>query len=95
MSQRDEAIAEVRRLKAEVELLRANGQGMSDSSASCKATLDTSSAQANASASLTSSRPTDEDIWREAFMSQLHDRYGAASELAEVALAGYRKRWPR
>ena len=44
---------------------------------------------------LDSSRPTDEDIWREAFMSQLHDRYWAASEVADVALAEYRKRWPR
>lgn len=40
-------------------------------------------------------RPTDEDIWREAYMSQLHDRYWASSELADRALAEYRKRWPR
>ena len=50
---------------------------------------------ANGQAILDSSRPTDEDIWREAFMSQLHDRYWAASEVADVALAEYRKRWPR
>ena len=50
---------------------------------------------ANGQAILDCSRPDDETIWREAFMSQLHDRYWAASEVADVALAEYRKRWSR
>ena len=88
-AERDAAQAEVERLTVErnkakaVEWLRANQSAQNlDMVANCKETL-------------TSSRPTDEDILREAFMSQLHDRYWASSELADIALAEYRKRWPR
>ncbi len=64
--ERDEA-------QAEVERLRATGQGM----------LDTS-------------RQTDEDIWREAFMRQLFDHdIEKLMGAADLALALYRKRWPR
>ena len=52
--------------------------------------------QTDPSASLTSSRPTDEDIWREAFMAAM-ERGGVFDRMtvADLALAEYRKRWPR
>lgn len=51
---------------------------------------------ANGQAILDSSRPTDEDIWREAFMRQLHDDHVPNwATTADLALAEYRKRWPR
>lgn len=41
-------------------------------------------------------RPTDEDIWREAFMTLLPSYpWEKAAEHADRALAEYRKRWPR
>ena len=50
----------------------------------------------NGQAILDSSRPDDETIWREAFMRQLHDDHVPNwATTADVALAEYRKRWPR
>jgi hypothetical protein len=44
-------------------------------------------------------RPTDEDIWREAFMAlcgqSLKEGYMIRAESADAALAVYRQRWPR
>lgn len=41
-------------------------------------------------------RPTDEDFWREAFMTLLPSYpWEKAAEHADRALAEYRKRWPR
>ena len=44
-------------------------------------------------------RPTDEDIWREAFMAlcgqSLEEGYMIRAESADAALAVYRQRWPR
>ena len=48
---------------------------------------------ANGQAILDSSRPTDEDIWREAFMRFIEEKN--AVECADIRLAEYRKRWPR
>lgn len=41
-------------------------------------------------------RPTDEDIWREAFMAAM-ERGGVfdRTKVADLALAEYRRRWPR
>jgi hypothetical protein len=65
-TERDEA-------RAEVERLRANGQAL----------LDTS-------------RPTDEDIWREAFITMLPSYpWEKAAEQSDCVLVEYRKRWPR
>ena len=50
---------------------------------------------ANGQAILDSSRPDDETIWREAFMSAVHDVHKNWMDVADVALAQYRKRWPR
>jgi chromosome segregation ATPase len=50
---------------------------------------------ANGQAILDNSSPTDEDIWREAFMSAVHDVHKNWMDVADVALAQYRKRWPR
>ena len=44
---------------------------------------------------LDSSRPDDETIWREAFMAAVHDVHKNWMDVADVALAQYRKRWPR
>ena len=50
----------------------------------------------NGQAILDSSRPDDETIWREAFMAAM-ERGGVFDRItvADVALAEYRKRWPR
>ena len=50
----------------------------------------------NHQASLNSSRPSDEDIWRQAFMAAM-ERGGVFdhTKVADLALAEYRKRWPR
>jgi len=47
-------------------------------------------------ASLDNSRSSDEDIWREAFMAAM-ERGGVFdhTKVADLALAEYRKRWPR
>lgn len=50
---------------------------------------------ANGQATLDSLRPTDETIWREAFMAAVHDVHKNWMDVADVALAQYRKRWPR
>ena len=49
--------------------------------------------RANGQAILDSSRPDDETIWREAFMRFIEEKN--AVECADIALAQYRKRWPR
>ena len=42
------------------------------------------------------SRPTDEDIWREAFITMLPSYpWEKAAEKSDCVLAEYRKRWPR
>ena len=52
--------------------------------------------QADPSASLTSSRPDDETIWREAFVAAIQGgRVYDRMTVADLALAEYRKRWPR
>ena len=52
--------------------------------------------RANGQAILDSSRHDDETIWREAFMRQLHDDHVPNwATTADLALAEYRKRWPR
>jgi hypothetical protein len=54
---------------------------------------------ANCKETLTSSRPDDETIWREAFMAlcgqSLKEGYMIRAESADAALAVYRQRWPR
>ena len=50
---------------------------------------------ANGQAILDSSRHDDETIWREAFMAAVHDVHKNWMDVADVALAQYRKRWPR
>ena len=90
MVERDAAQAEVERLtkernkaKADLEWLRATQSAQN---------LD----MANGQAILDSSRPTDEDIWREAFMRQLFDHdVEKLMNAADLAVALYRKRWPR
>jgi chromosome segregation ATPase len=85
-SERDAARAEVKRLTAERDTAQANVKWLID--------------RGNGKASLNRLRATDEDIWREAFMQQLHD-YNTVEGLnekmdaADVALAQYRKRWPQ
>lgn len=49
---------------------------------------------ANGQAILDSSRPTDEDIWREIWLLGAREHRKAA-EWADAMLAEYRKRWPR
>ena len=54
--------------------------------------------QANGQGMLDTSRPSEEDIWREAFMVLLRKTSYAwerTSEEADRVLAVYRKRWPR
>lgn len=91
--ERDEAQAEVERLTAERDTAQANVKWLID--------------RGNGKASLNRSRATDEDIWREAFMRHLfHAADGRAPEYtdhdveklmdaADLAMALYRKRWPR
>jgi hypothetical protein len=52
---------------------------------------------ANCKETLTSSRPSDEDIWRELFMQLLSEYIPAAkrTDMANALLAEYRERWPR
>ena len=50
---------------------------------------------ANGQAIFDSSRPTDEDIWREAFMAAVRSRDFFRTKTANEVLAEYRKRWPR
>jgi chromosome segregation ATPase len=84
--ERDAALAEVERLIAERDTAQANVKWLID--------------RGNGKASLHRSRATDEDIWREVFMQQIFD-YDTVEGLnekmhaADVALAQYRKRWPR
>ena len=97
IAERDLAQGERERLQ---DLLRCERQELSTLRERLRVLQANQSAQnldmvANCKETLTSSRPDDETIWREAFMSQLHDRYWAASEVADVALTEYRKRWPR
>ena len=40
-------------------------------------------------------RPTDEDIWREAFTATLQSPHFNRTKMADEVLAEYRKRWPR
>jgi chromosome segregation ATPase len=89
-AERDAAQAEVKRLtkernnaKADLEWLRATQSVQNLNTANGQAILD-------------SSRPTDEDIWREAFMAAM-ERGGVFDRMtvADLALAEYRKRWPR
>ena len=52
--------------------------------------------RANGQAILDSSRPDDETIWREAFMAAIQGgRVYDRMTVADLALAEYRKRWPR
>lgn len=90
-AERDAAQAEVERLTVErnkakaVEWLRANQSAQNlDMVANCKETL-------------TSSRPTDEDIWREVFFRCVSEYITGEKRviIADTMLAEYRKRWPR
>ena len=52
--------------------------------------------QANGQAMLDTSRATDEDIWREAFITMLPSfPWEKAAEKSDCVLVEYRKRWPR
>ena len=76
----DRVTAERDAAQAEVERLRAEVERL----------------QANGQAMLDTSRATDEDIWREAYMMAMQ-RGGVFDRItvADLALAEYRKRWPR
>lgn len=88
-AERDRAQREVERLKAEV-------YQTTTACYEAQAEVTRLTDAANRQASLDSSRPTDEDIWREAYFASYRN-HGLffASKDAGILLADYRKRWPR
>lgn len=96
MEERDAAQAEVERLTQELAGCRAaNHCAMDERNAALN---EVERLRANGQGMLDTSRPSEEDIWREAFMVLLRKTSYAwerTSEEADRVLAVYRKRWPR
>lgn len=85
--ERDTARAEVRRLIAERDQPESRGKGREVG----RFGLDGHYLYA-----MEPARPSDEDIWREAFMVLLRNYYPEIADAkADSVLALYRKRWPR
>lgn len=86
-AERDEARAEVRRLIAERDQPESRPKGREVG----RFGLDGHYLNA-----MEPTRPSDEDIWREAFMTMLPNYpWDKAPEQSDRVLAEYRKRWPR
>ena len=99
--ERDEARAEVERLTAERDTARAEVQRLiaerdQPESRPKGREVGRFGLDGHYLNAMEPTRPTDEDIWREAFMRQLHDDHVPNwATTADLALAEYRKRWPR
>ena len=94
MVERDAARAEVERLKAgELNGRRATNQRIIAERDAAQAEVER--LRANGQAILDRSRPTDEDIWRQAFTATLQSPHFNRTKMADEVLAEYRKRWPR
>lgn len=86
-SERDEARAEVERLRAERDQMATHPRGREVG----RFGLDGHYLDA-----MEPERPTDEDIWREAFITMLPSfPWEKAAEKSDCVLVEYRKRWPR
>lgn len=91
--ERDQAQAEVKNLNAQMTDAIVRIRAMTAERDEAQAEVER--LRANGQRMFDGSRPSDEDIWRHAFMATLQSPHYNRTKMADEVLAEYRKRWPR